>query len=86
MPTVATANIGLGVDRPAMIELRAGSPPRSLMRAAADQMISNIDELAWILTGERDLFVVQGTAAHCTAGNQATWERVAVNRATVGAT
>ena len=60
MPTVATANIGLGVDRPAMIELRAGSPPRSLMRAAADQMISNIDELAWILTGERDLFVVQG--------------------------
>lgn len=37
-----------------MIELRAGSPARSLGRAAADQMISNIDELMWILTGDRE--------------------------------
>ena len=50
----------LGHCRQAVTELRAGSPPRSLMRAAADQMISNIDEIAWILTGERDLFVGQG--------------------------
>lgn len=50
----------LGICRQAMIELRAGSPPRSLARANADQMISNIDELAWILTGERDLFVLKG--------------------------
>ena len=50
----------LGDCRQAMIELRAGSPPRSLSRAAADQMISNIDELAWILTGERDLLVTKG--------------------------
>ncbi|MGF2075707.1 hypothetical protein, partial [Enterococcus casseliflavus] len=46
--------------RQAMIELRAGSPPRSLARAAADQMIANIDELACILTGERDLLVLKG--------------------------
>ncbi|RAI00537.1 hypothetical protein DLJ53_14840 [Acuticoccus sediminis] len=50
----------LGQCRQAMIELRAGSPPRSLARASADQMISNIDELVWILTGERDLFVTKG--------------------------
>jgi hypothetical protein len=46
--------------REAMVELRMGSPPRSLGRAAADQMIANIDELAWILTGDRDLFVTKG--------------------------
>jgi len=37
-----------------------GSPPRSLGRAAADQMIDNIDELAWILTGDRELFIAKG--------------------------
>ena len=46
--------------RQAMIELRAGSPPRSLARASADQMIANIDELCWILTGDRDLLVLKG--------------------------
>ena len=47
-----------------MIELRAGSPPRSLARAAADQMVSNIDELVWILTGDRELFVTKGHGQH----------------------
>lgn len=50
----------LGHCRQAMIELRAGSPPRSLARASADQMISNIDELVWILTGDREMFVTKG--------------------------
>ena len=50
----------LGHCRQAMIELRAGSPPRSLARASADQMISNIDELVWILTGDRERFVLKG--------------------------
>ncbi len=50
----------LGACRTAMIDLRAGSPPRSLPRAAADQMISNIDELAWMLTGDRDAFIAKG--------------------------
>lgn len=53
----------LGRCRLAMIELRAGSPPRSLTRAAADQMIRNIDDLAWLLTGERDQFVTKGYGA-----------------------
>lgn len=46
--------------RQAMIELRSGSPARSLGRAAADQMISNIDELVWIITGDRDLLKLKG--------------------------
>lgn len=46
--------------REAMIELRAAAAPRSLQRAAADQMIANIDELGWLLTGRRDLFAVEG--------------------------
>jgi hypothetical protein len=50
----------LRLCREAMVELRMGSPPRSLGRAAADQMIDNIDELAWILTGDRELFVTKG--------------------------
>ncbi|WMS42104.1 hypothetical protein RDV64_18845 [Acuticoccus sp. MNP-M23] len=50
----------LGACRIAMIELAAGSPPRSLSRAAADQMIRNIDELAWVLAGDRDHFVLKG--------------------------
>jgi hypothetical protein len=50
----------LRLCREAMIALRAGSPPRSLGRAAADQMISNIDELVWILTGDRDRLVTKG--------------------------
>jgi hypothetical protein len=50
----------LRLCREAMVELRMGSPPRSLGRAAADQMIDNIDELAWILTGDRELFVAKG--------------------------
>jgi len=50
----------LRLCREAMVELRMGSPPRSLGRAAADQMIENIDELAWILTGERDHLVAKG--------------------------
>jgi len=50
----------LGICRDAMVELAAGSPPRSLSRASADQMIRNIDELAWALTGERDHFVLKG--------------------------
>lgn len=53
---------GLGACRAAMIDLRAGSPPRSLPRAAGDQMIANIDELAWMLTGDRDTFVLKGHA------------------------
>lgn len=62
LPHVDTQSVvaRLGVCRQAMVELRAGSPPRSLARASADQMISNIDELAWILTGERDLFALKG--------------------------
>ena len=54
----------LGECRHAMIELRAGSPPRSLARAAADQMVSNIDELVWILTGDRERFVTKGHGQH----------------------
>ena len=50
----------LAVCRSAMVELAAGSQPRSLQRAAADQMIRNIDELAWILTGDRDRLYGQG--------------------------
>ena len=50
----------LSACREAMIELRAAAAPRSLQRAAADQMIANIDELAWLVTGERDLFVTRG--------------------------
>ena len=50
----------LRVCREAMVELRMGSPPRSLGRAAADQMIDNIDELAWILTGDRERFATKG--------------------------
>lgn len=51
---------GLRTCRAAMIALSAGSPPRSLQKAAADQMIRNIDELAWILSGNRDAFIVEG--------------------------
>ncbi len=50
----------LAACREAMVELRAAAAPRSLQRAAADQMIANIDELAFLLTGERDLFVTRG--------------------------
>lgn len=48
----------LGTCRTAMIDLRAGSLPR----AAGDQMFANIDELAWMLTGDRDTFVLKGHA------------------------
>jgi len=58
----------LRLCREAMIELRAGSPPRSLGRAAADQMIANIDELAWILTGDRDRLVTKGHGRHHSRG------------------
>ena len=57
---VETVIKSLGSCREAMVALRAGAPPRSLQRAAADQMIANIDDLAWLLTGERDLFVTKG--------------------------
>lgn len=50
----------LGLCRQAMIELGAGCRPRSLMRASADQMIRNIDELAMMLTGERNHFHSKG--------------------------
>lgn len=50
----------MGACREAMVELRAAAAPRSLQRAAADQMIANIDELAWLLTGRRDVFVLGG--------------------------
>lgn len=62
LPFVDTTSVmsRLGLCRIAMVELRAGSPPRSLTRAAADQMIKNIDDLAWLLTGERDRFVTDG--------------------------
>lgn len=58
----------LGACRLAMIELRKGSAPRSMRRASADQMISNIDELAWILTGERDHFHDKGHGQHLSRG------------------
>ena len=54
----------LGHCRDAMLELSAGSLPRSMSRATADQMIRNIDELAWILTGERDHFAIKGHGPH----------------------
>ncbi len=57
VPSVVTR---LGACRMAMIELSAGSQPRSLVKAAADQMIKNIDELAWILTSDREYFVLKG--------------------------
>jgi len=50
----------LGDCREAMIELGAGCRPRSLMRASADQMVRNIDELAMMLTGERTHFHSKG--------------------------
>ncbi len=50
----------LGHARTAMIEVGAGCRPRSLMRACADQMIRNIDEVAFMLTGERDHFHSKG--------------------------
>ena len=46
----------LGHCREAMLELSSGSVPRSMTKAVADQMISNIDELAWILTGDKEYF------------------------------
>ncbi|MEM9223531.1 MAG: hypothetical protein AAGB11_14185 [Pseudomonadota bacterium] len=62
LPSVDTRAVveRLGHCRDAMVELSAGSPPRSLSRASADQMIRNIDELAWVLTGDRDYFVTSG--------------------------
>ncbi|MEM0906645.1 MAG: hypothetical protein AAGJ94_04720 [Pseudomonadota bacterium] len=53
----------LGHCRDAMVELSAASAPRSMTRAAADQMITNIDEVAWMLTGERDHFFTRGHGA-----------------------
>lgn len=53
----------LRICREAMIELSAGSAPRSMRKAVADQMIRNIDEMAWILTGERETFAAKGHAA-----------------------
>lgn len=60
----------LGHCRAAMVELSAGSPPRSLHRASADQMIKNIDELAWMLTGDRDYFVMAGHGPELSRGRR----------------
>lgn len=50
----------LGAARAAMIELGEGCRPRSVMRASADQVIRNIDEIAFMLTGERNHFHSKG--------------------------
>lgn len=46
--------------RRAMVALAASCRPRSLMRASADQMVRNIDELAMMLTGDRTHFHDKG--------------------------
>ncbi|MEM8551620.1 MAG: hypothetical protein AAGF45_04515 [Pseudomonadota bacterium] len=58
----------LGICRQAMIELYRGSPPRSMTRATADQMMRNIDELAWILTGDKEHFHLKGHGQHLSRG------------------
>ncbi|MEO1102911.1 MAG: hypothetical protein AAFW98_04140 [Pseudomonadota bacterium] len=65
MPSVVAR---LGVCRDAMVELSAGSQPRSMSRATADQMIRNIDELAWILTGDREHFLTKGHGGQLYSG------------------
>ncbi len=60
---VPTVMDRLRICRDAMVDLSAGSAPRSMRKAVADQMIRNIDEVAWILTGDREAFVAKGHAA-----------------------
>lgn len=63
--------VRLSQARAAMIEVGSGCRPRSLMRACADQMIRNIDEVAFMLTGERDHFHSKGHGASRHPGEDA---------------
>ncbi|MEM7696619.1 MAG: hypothetical protein AAF318_19405 [Pseudomonadota bacterium] len=60
----------LGPCRIAMVELAMGSPNRSLQRSCAAAMIANIDEIAWLLTGERDHFHTKGHGPFLSGGRR----------------
>ncbi|MFN3686712.1 hypothetical protein [Salinarimonas sp.] len=46
----------LAQARNALVRAAEAMPRRSLARAGADQIVANIDELAFLLTGSRERF------------------------------
>lgn len=46
----------LAEARRALVRAAEGLPRRSVARAGADQVVANIDELAFLLTGSREHF------------------------------